>query len=337
MQSPITGKPMKLVKEPGVKLNFRKEEFEITYHYYLCEESKEQFTTDELDRINQTQVHNRYREKYGIPFPEEIKEIREKYEISASKMAEILGFGANSYRLYEAGDIPSVANGRLIADVKKPEVFLKQVLASSELLSAKEKEKFVKKAESMIDERRKSIWELVTAEEKTFYYEFPSHFSGFKKLDTEKIAQIVTYFGNAMQPLKTKLNKLLFYADFGYFKRTGYSMTGITYRAIPWGPVPAEYENLYSKLANDGKIQISNVEFPNGNDGEAFEGLLEFEESTFNEIEIEVLGKVAEKFKDFTSRQIVDFSHQEKAWIDNEKKRELISYPKYAFDLINFD
>ena len=66
MNSPITGKPMKLVREPGTKLEFRKEEFEIIYHAYMCEDSGEHYTADELDRINQAQVHNQYREKYGI-------------------------------------------------------------------------------------------------------------------------------------------------------------------------------------------------------------------------------------------------------------------------------
>jgi uncharacterized phage-associated protein/DNA-binding transcriptional regulator YiaG len=328
---------MKLVKEPGVKLNFRKEEFELTYHYYLCEDSKEHFTTDELDRINQTQVHNRYREKYGIPFPEEIRAIRDKYEMSASKMSEILGFGANSYRLYESGEIPSVANGRLIADIEKPEVFLKQVLASSELLTPKERGKLERRATDMIEKQKNNFWEILSAAEKKFYYEFPNHLSGFKKLDTDKIVQLITYFGREIQPLKTKLNKLLFYSDFGYFRRTGYSMTGITYRAIPWGPVPAEYENLYNQLANEGKIQISNIEFPNGYDGEAFEGLVEFEKANFNEIELDVLSKVALKFKDLTSKQIVDLSHEEIGWIENKDNRELISYPKYAFELKNFD
>ena len=78
MQSPITGKEMQLVKEPGVKLKFRKEDFDVTYHYYLCEDTGERYTTDELDRINETQVHNKYREKYGIPFPDEIREVREQ-------------------------------------------------------------------------------------------------------------------------------------------------------------------------------------------------------------------------------------------------------------------
>lgn len=129
MISPLTGKAMKLVQEKAI-LPFRKDEFEVVYHYYVCEDTKEQFTNDELDQINLIQVHNQYREKYGIPFPEQIIAIREKYALSASKMSEILGFGPNTYRLYEAGEMPSVSNGRLILSVAQPDEFMRQVEAS---------------------------------------------------------------------------------------------------------------------------------------------------------------------------------------------------------------
>ena len=62
MKSPITGKEMRLVRELS-NFQFRKEDFEILYHYYLCDQSKESFTNDKLDKINQIQVHNKYREK----------------------------------------------------------------------------------------------------------------------------------------------------------------------------------------------------------------------------------------------------------------------------------
>jgi hypothetical protein len=65
MKSPITGKEMRLVKEL-TKLPFRNEEYEVTYHYYLCEETKERFTDDDLDIINIEQVYKKYQAKYGL-------------------------------------------------------------------------------------------------------------------------------------------------------------------------------------------------------------------------------------------------------------------------------
>src|SRR3954463_2594736 len=106
MKSPITGSEMP-VKKRKEKFEFRKETFEIMYHYYLDEASGDQFTDDHLSEINTNQLYNEYRSKYGIPYPDEIIALREKYGLSANKMSEVLGFGINVYRAYEAGEVPS--------------------------------------------------------------------------------------------------------------------------------------------------------------------------------------------------------------------------------------
>ncbi len=136
MKSPITGKEMKMMQKND-KIDFRKESFEILFHYYLCEDSNEIFTDATLDTLNLNQAYNQYREKYKIPFPDDIKDIRMKYGLSAAKMADILGFGTNVYRQYEAGEVPNVSNARLIELAKDPEEFKKLTLLSS---AFKEKE-----------------------------------------------------------------------------------------------------------------------------------------------------------------------------------------------------
>ncbi len=73
------------------------------------------------------QVFNQYRDKFNIPFPDEIRRIRKKYGLSAKRMSEILGFGVNSYRNYEAGEMPSIANAKLIQMVDDPSYFLDMV------------------------------------------------------------------------------------------------------------------------------------------------------------------------------------------------------------------
>lgn len=332
MRSPITGKEMKLVKEVTT-LPFRKEEFEVVYHYYLCEDSKEQFTDDELDAINIAQVHNQYREKYGIPFPEEIKSIREKYNVSASKIAEILGFGTNNYRLYETGEMPSVSNGRLILSINQPEEFIRQVEASSHILSPKEVSIFIETAKQLeAKEKSGDYWEKLF-EKQIFQFDKPNEYSGYKKPDFQKISQVIAYFNGNIEMFKTKLNKLLFYADFTMYQRTGHSITGIRYRAIPFGPVPADYEKLYLKLQDDQKINIVEIGFDNGNYGELIESNQKLELETFSEKEKNVLDDIVNKFKGLTTKQVVEISHKELAWTANKEERKIISYQKYAFAL----
>src|SRR3569833_2128964 len=97
-----------LQKQPG-EITYRKEIFKVVEHFYKCEKCGEEFTTTETDTITLTQAHNQYREKYNIPFPEEIVAIKEMYQLSATKMGEVLSLGANSYSNYEKGEMPSPA------------------------------------------------------------------------------------------------------------------------------------------------------------------------------------------------------------------------------------
>ncbi|MEI7492674.1 MAG: type II toxin-antitoxin system antitoxin SocA domain-containing protein [Bacteroidota bacterium] len=336
MNSPITGKPMKLVKEPRVKLTFRKEEFEITYHSFMCEDSSEKFTSDEEDRINQAQVYNQYREKYGIPFPDEIREIREMYDVSASKMSDILGFGTNTYRLYESGEIPSVANGRLILAIKQPADFIKQVEASSNLISAKDKEHLSSHVRKLIEKQQEQTLDLYQLKQ-VFIHEKPDQYSGYCKPNLIKLAHVIAFFNQHMSLFKTKLNKLLFYADFGCFSKTAFSITGVTYRAIPLGPVPANYDILFSKLQQENLISL-NQELINdtGNYGDLISSCIAFDSSLFAPEELYVLETIALKFKDFYAKQMVEISHQEPAWEMNKDDKSLISYQKFAFGLVNF-
>ena len=44
-------------------ITFRKEEFEVVYHFY--EDACQQFTTDEADEINLMQAQNQYQKKHN--------------------------------------------------------------------------------------------------------------------------------------------------------------------------------------------------------------------------------------------------------------------------------
>ena len=315
------------------KFNFRKEEFLITYHYYKCEDTDEVFTTDKLDELNTNQVYNQYREKYGVPFPDEIKEMRERYGLSARKMSEVLGLGINGYRQYEQGEMPTVANGRLLLAAQDPKEFLTFLDASKNVLEARNYEKIRKRIVNLIEQEEDNQWEKLV-EGKIFYCSHPCAHSGYRKPNSDKAGQVINYFSDKIDLLyKTKLNKLLFYADFLHYQWTGYSITGNTYRAIKMGPVPTEFEKLYEKLADENVISREFKAFNNGHYGEYFRGLTGYDENAFRKSELAVLEKIIETFGEQTSQALIERSHQEKAWQDCHKDKEVISYLKYAFEL----
>lgn len=331
MKSPITGLEMKLTKEQRSMI-FRKETFDIVFHYYQCEDSGEQFTSAALDELNMNQVYNQYRDKFNIPFPDEINNIRSKYGLSASKMSEILGFGVNSYRQYEAGEIPSIANAKLIQIVDDPQNFM-EMTALCGTLDEKARVKYIQKAIFLAEEKKRNIFNINFKE-----YLLGKHladiYSGYRNPNFEKITEMVVYFSDKLSPFKTKMNKLLFYADFLMFKQSCFSISGMRYKAIEMGPVPINFQSIFEYLANKDEIDIFTTEFPQGYIGEQFKAKNDrpFRVELFSENELNVLEKVANVFKPTSTNQIIEISHLEEAWKKNEKNKSVISY-EYAFDL----
>ena len=331
MKSPITGLEMKLTKEQRSMI-FRKETFDIVFHYYQCEDSREQFTSAALDELNMNQVYNQYRDKFNIPFPDEINNIRSKYGLSASKMSEILGFGVNSYRQYEAGEIPSVANAKLIQMVDDPQNFM-EMTSLCGTLDEKARGKYIQKAIFLAEEKKRNIFNINFKE-----YLLGNHladiYSGYRNPNFEKITEMVVYFSDKLSPFKTKMNKLLFYADFLMFKQSCFSISGMRYKAIEMGPVPINFQSIFEYLANKDEIDIFTTEFPQGYIGEQFKAKNDrpFRVELFSENELNVLEKVANVFKPTSTNQMIEISHLEEAWKKNEKNKSVISY-EYAFDL----
>ncbi|GAO27760.1 type II toxin-antitoxin system antitoxin SocA domain-containing protein [Geofilum rubicundum] len=234
MNSPFTGKEMTIVKEWRT-MSFRKDKFEVLFHSYKCEDTGEQFEDEAFAQLNFNQLINQYRVKYSIPFSEQIIAIREKYNLSAAKMSEILGFGINGYRQYEGGEVPNQSNAKLIQLAEDPHEF-KKLVNYCTTLDQKVRDKTCRIIDNLLEEQKKNKFEK-QLEEYFFGACLPNALTGYRTPDLRKFSEMVVFFAEKLQPWKTKLNKLLFYADFMMHKQTGFSMSGIQYRALPMGPV----------------------------------------------------------------------------------------------------
>ena len=211
MKSPFTGGDAALCHEKQ-SFEFRKDNFEIVYHFYRCKDTNEEFTTTELDQLNMNQVYNLYRQKYAIPFPDEIKRVRELYGISALRMSKLLGFGDNQYRKYEEGETPSVSNGKMISALKDPHFFLEILKLAQNQFPNDEILKIEKRVKELL--LNNSCFENKINE-----FIFHNHLSlrssmnGYASVIPEKVKQIIVFFASALQGVfETKLNKLLFYS-----------------------------------------------------------------------------------------------------------------------------
>jgi len=339
MKSPMTGKELIPMRELRT-IPFRKEEIEIMYHFLKEPDGSDQYTITELDEININQIYNKYRDKYNLPFPDEINAIRAKYELSAMKMSEVLGFGANVWRNYEAGEVPSESNARLIQVADDPAEFGKMVRLSAHL-DEKTKEKILARVDVLL--KAADGWRLVTSEADYVMgtdpgENLPDHTTGYRKPSLERLTEMIVYFTEQMQPWKTKMNKLLFYADFRHYQLHGVSISGARYRAVTWGPVPKQFDALFDHVARHEAVDFVQKELPDGNLSGQFKprGPRSFRDVLFEESELAVLREVAERFAKDDAKRIIATSHEEEAWIKHEADHSIIDY-NLAFGLKAFD
>jgi hypothetical protein len=311
-------------------VTYRKEEFNNYSFFYKCSNCGKDFTTTEIDDVNVNQIYNQYREKYSIPFPQQLIAIKENYNLSSAKMSEILGLGANQYRLYEGGEMPSSSTGTLLSLIMNPKDFKDLILRKKETL--KIPEKVFSHLNDLILQQKAEAKEL---KEIIFNSSIiPNRFTGFSIPNFEKFAHIVIYFLKEAF-LVTRLNKYLFYADFLNYKRSGFSISGYNYAAIPLGPVPQDYKTVYDLLEEHN--YISTVGYETEYDTtEKFVQTKDFDSSLFTPLELESLELVKQKLAPLKTKTIIDMSHEEPGWLANKEKKELISYQKYAFYLKHF-
>lgn len=112
---------------------------------------------------------------------------------------------------------------------------------------------------------------------------------------------------------KTKLAKLLYLADFAWFYDHLESMSDMQYRKIAYGPVPDGFFRALDELETTGKIVI---EHKNTEGKEML--LISESDSNKNEklqtlakAEVELMKKIAKKWKHKSTRDIVNFTHNQ--------------------------
>ena len=320
MKSPFTGKEMKRVYEKRI-WNFRGEQYEYGHIAWLCEDSGEQFTDDESDTAGFVQVTNQYRAKYGIPYTDEIIAVRQRYGISAAKMSLILGIGINQYRLYEQGEVPSVSNGRMIRSIMNPKVMLEMVESSKNELSVSEYEKIISKVQAII--ASSETYKMEQYETRRIFNTPRGADNGYAQLSLNRLRNIMLYILNRCDEVWcTKMNKLLFYTDFMSYRERGIAMTGLSYRAIDFGPVPERWDRVYSEFPEVRQELRQVGDFV----GSVLIASEESDYSMFTDAELKVLDSICTHFSKMSSREISRISHDEDAWLNHHDKREHIPF-----------
>ena len=157
-----------------------------------------------------------------------------------------------------------------------------------------------------------------------------------KALASEKLKNIIIYFKVHTEHLGvTKLNKLLFFADFLHYQETGRSITGQDYFAWEFGPVPVK---VYKEITGNedcglGLSECFSIEEHNRFKQLCLKSGAEFDEDVFTDRELKILADVSTSFADTDAESIVEISHHDNMpWSITIKERGLNK--KIDYDLV---
>ena len=129
--------------------------------------------------------------------------------------------------------------------------------------------------------------------------------------------------------MKTKLFKLLYLLDFEHFKKTGKSVTGLSYEAWKLGPVPV---SLFHELKEPEPDMTSKLLFEMDDLEDAFQIIpkSDFDLSLFTKRELDLLANISDKYKFSSANDLIDLTHQEglpwKKTLDSKGKNAVIDY-----------
>lgn len=112
----------------------------------------------------------------------------------------------------------------------------------------------------------------------------------------------------------TKLNKLLFFAEFAHVRQTGEPITGADYQKLEWGPAPRRLLPVRDQLVREGAAELVEEVTAFGYAQDRFRALRDPKLDLFSESELETIKKVAEELRGMNAAQVSALSHEELGW-----------------------
>ena len=237
------------------------ESIEVDAQVLVCVNCEEEFYSEELDNATLVSAYNEYRRRHKLLLPEEIKKIREQYDLSQRSFAKLLNWGDKTICRYENGSVQDRAHNSLLLFLREPENMRIYLTENEVALSQKQLSKLLETVDMLEqNEEYRSSRKLF----RRFFTRLPSEENGFKTFDYEKFCAMVLFFAyKSTELLKTKLMKLLNYSDMIFYKENGISISGVRYAHLPYGPVPENFDILLGTMAADHIAHIE-VFYDNG-------------------------------------------------------------------------
>ena len=317
MDCPLCNKTHSLEQRKRLTQSIIKDEV-VDYEeiYFLCplsDEDENEFVSAGLMDENLLRARDSYRKKKGLLTSEEITNIRKYYGLTQSDFSAMLGWGEVTITRYESKTIQDETYDNIMRMVYENPMFALDCIEKHKNRFAEEKYARIRKSIVNKVEEIGNVY-LKKLEICSLYVNFEEEndLNGYKILDIDKVGNVIGYFSQFVENLyKVKLMKLLWYSDAIFYGRHGKSMTGLVYKHMPLGALPIGYNEIISlpTVKIEEELIYDDISYrikPND----------EVNISDFSLEELSVLEVVATTFKNFKSREIIEYMHKEKAYTD---------------------
>lgn len=285
-----------------VKPNITKEEntyivrgqkVKVKEEVFKCPYCNNEIINENLDE-SLYNIYNEYLKLYNLSF-KKLKEIRNSYNLSQELFAKALGWSKKTIVRYEnASSLPQ-----------------KQYLLIYNKISDNETEflNILKSNKSLIDNKT--------------YYKIYNMLNN--KLDLKTI-NVFLYALNNDFLTRTQIMKNIFSIDFEAQKELGSPITTLRYAHGLYGPVIDNKDEYLLFLIKNNYLELVNSE----EDIMLFKPIEKCDISLFTKQELVIMDKVLTKLKGKSAKNLTDWSHKFKGYIDT-KDGQIIDY-KYASD-----
>ncbi|MAT06731.1 MAG: hypothetical protein CL424_16975 [Acidimicrobiaceae bacterium] len=139
--------------------------------------------------------------------------------------------------------------------------------------------------------------------------------------DEHKLTELIIYLADRLAGDRaggsTKLNKVLFFADFTHVRRHGRPITGAEYQHLPFGPAPRRLLPIRSALIERGDADLVEEKFL-GRRQHRLIARRPAALSAFSDAELATIDSVLEDLAGMTATQVSTPSHEEAAWRHTE-------------------
>ncbi len=290
-------------------LPVRGEDVDVEARVAVCGKCGADIAVDTLDDATLQAAFGVYRARHGLLMPEQIREIRGRYGLGQKAFARLLGWGDVTLSRYETGSLQSKSHDASLRAAEDPGYVRRMYQLNGDRLTPDQADTLMSRLDHLSPEHES----LIAREQPARYTCSPA---------TKKLAEMMIYFAEFPRMWRTKLNKMLFYADFLHAKRHGVTISGASYVHMQFGPVPGGFYALQGQLVDEASLDEVPAE-AGDREGTLFVARRAADRSVFSEGDLRALEDVGAHFASWSAGQIVEYSHQEPAWLETNDRETI--------------